>query len=112
MFSPTTPGSCQFEATANAKEDSFMTGERDAVKMLKYNQSGNDLFITLGQTGNEIGAFSKFKLLFYKGNQIVDTEDGYFTIYAENLNGKGTTDAAKIWAYGIDYDSIEYIFEP
>lgn len=80
--------------------------------MVQYNMSGDDLYVTFEQTGDELGSFAKFKLLFYKGDQIVDTEDGYFSTYAENLNGNGATDVAKIWAYGTDYDRIEYIFEP
>ena len=104
--------SAKIQANAQAKNDSFMTGERNAVEMLQYNMSGDDLYVTFEQTGDELGSFAKFKLLFYKGDQIVDTEDGYFSTYAENLNGNGATDVAKIWAYGTDYDRIEYIFEP
>ncbi|MGN0632133.1 MAG: hypothetical protein ACI4JN_12485 [Ruminococcus sp.] len=44
--------------------------------------------------------------------RIVNTEYGYFSIYAENPNEKGYTDVAKIWAYGADFDRIEYIYEP
>ena len=104
--------SAKIQANAQAKNDSFMTGERNAVEMVQYNMSGDDLYVTFEQTGDELGSFAKFKLLFYKGDQIVDTEDGYFSTYAENLNGNGATDVAKIWAYGTDYDRIEYIFEP
>lgn len=102
----------KFQANANAKQDSFMTGERNAVEMVQYNQSGNDLYITFRQLTDEIGSFAKFKLLFYKDDSIVSTEDGYFSIYAENLNGKDSTDVAEIWVYGIDYDRVEYVFEP
>ena len=104
--------SAKIQANAQAKNDSFMTGERNAVEMVQYNMSGDDLYVTFEQTGDELGSFAKFKLLFYKGDQIVYTEDGYFSTYAENLNGNGATDVAKIWAYGTDYDRIEYIFEP
>lgn len=104
--------SAKIQANAQAKNDSFMTGERNAVEMVQYNMSGDDLYVTFEQTGDELGSFAKFKLLFYKGDQIVDTEDGYFSTYAENLNGNGATDVAKTWAYGTDYDRIEYIFEP
>lgn len=100
------------QANAKASSDSFMTGERNAVEMVQYNQTGDDLYITFKQNVDELNYFAKFKLLFYKGNQIVDTEDGYFSTYAENLNGKGTTDVAEVWVYDIDYDTIEYIFEP
>lgn len=100
------------QANAKAESDSFMAGERNAVEMVQYNQSGDDLYITFEQISDEVDAFAKFKLLFYKGDQIVETEDGFFNIYAENLNGKGSTDVAKIWAFGIDYDRIEYVFEP
>ena len=104
--------SANIQANAQAKKDSFMTGERNAVEMVQYNQSGDDLYITFKQNVDELDYFAKFKLLFYKGDKIVDTEDGFFSTYAENLNGKGSTDVAKIWAYGTDYDRIEYIFEP
>lgn len=104
--------SANIQANAQAKKDSFMIGERNAVEMVQYNQSGSDLYITFKQTGDELGAFAKFKLLLYKGNQIVDTEDGYFNIYAKNLNGKDSTDVASIWVYGTDFDRIEYVYEP
>lgn len=104
--------SASIQENAQAKKDSFMTGERNGVEMVQYNQTDDDLYITFKQNVDELDYFAKFKLLFYKGDKIVDTEDGYFNIYAENLNGNGATDVAKIWAYGIDYDRIEYIFEP
>lgn len=102
----------QMQIQTNFKTDSFMTGERHGVEMVQYNQSGDDLYITLKQTCDELGAFAKFKILFYKDDEIVDTEDGYFSIYAENLTGKDTTDVAEIWAYGTDFDRIEFIYEP
>lgn len=100
------------QASVKAKEDSFMIGERNAVEMVQFNRSGTDLYITFKQVSNEIGSFSKFKLLFYKEDRIVGTEDGYFSTYAENLNGKDSTDVTKIWVSGIDYDRVEYVFEP
>ena len=102
----------QLQVQVNFNNDSFMTGERSAVEMVQYNQSGDDLYITFKQTGDELGAFAQFKLLFYKGDDIVDSDDGYFSVYAQNLNGKDTTDVAEIWAYGADYDRIEYFYEP
>ncbi|MBQ7688738.1 MAG: hypothetical protein IJT27_05935 [Clostridia bacterium] len=102
--------SMQFQSSA--EKDSFMFGERNGVEMVQYNQSGDDLYITFKQTVEKLGSFAKFKLLLYKGDTIVDTEDGYFNIYAENLNGKDTTDVASIWVYGEDFDRVEYIYEP
>lgn len=100
------------ETQAKAEKDSFMTGERDAVEMVQYNQSEDNLYITFKQKVDELDYFAKFKLLFYKGDKIVETEDGYFSTYAENLNGKDSTDVAEIWIFDVDYDRIEYIFEP
>ena len=97
---------------AQPKKDSFMSGERKCVELTNYNQTGDDLYLTLKQTGDNLGTFAKFKLLYYKGSTIVGSEDGYFSTYAENLNGKGSTDVAKIWVFGEDFDKIEYIFEP
>lgn len=102
----------KMEANYKAEKDSYLTGERNAVDMVKYNKSGDDLYITFKQNVDKLDYFAKFKLLLYKGDKIVDTEDGYFSIYAENLSGKGSTDVAKIWVYGSDFDKVEYIFEP
>lgn len=103
----------QLQAQVTSKSDSFLTtGERNAVEMVQYNKSGDDLYITFKQTGDYVGSFSKFKILFYKDNKIVDTDEGYFSIYAENLNGKDSTDVAEIWVLGQDFDSIECYYEP
>ncbi|MBQ8108222.1 MAG: hypothetical protein IJ129_05695 [Ruminococcus sp.] len=102
----------ELKANFQAKEDSFVVGERNAVEMVRYDQSGEDLYVTLEQTGDEVSSLSGFKLLFYKGDQIVGAEDGYFNIYAENLNGKGSTDVAEVWVYDMDFDRVEYVYEP
>lgn len=101
------------QAKANAKETSSIgTGDRNAVEMVQYDRAEDDLFITFKQVSDNLGDFSKFKILFYKNDQIVDCEEGYFSVYAKNINGKDTTDVASIWVYGIDFDRIEYFFEP
>ena len=102
----------EIQAQVQAKEDSFMIGERNAVEMVQYNVSDDNLYITFKQVSDEISSFAKFKLLFYKGDNIVDADDGYFLTYTENLKGKDTTDVASIWVYGVDFDRIEYIYEP
>ena len=101
-----------FQVNAAPKNDSFMAGERNAVEMVQYDISGDSLYVTLQQTGDSLGAFSQFKLLLYKGDTIVDTEENYFNISAQTLNGKGSTDLAEIWAYGLDCDRVEYVYEP
>lgn len=100
--------------TVQPKKDSLFTGARNpnAVEMVQYNQSGSELYITFKQNVDELDQYAKFKILFYKGALIVETDDGYFSSHAKNLNGNGSTDVAAIWAYGIDYDRIEYIYEP
>ena len=91
---------------SNAKFDktvrttsSIFDGDINAVEMVDYNQSEDDLYITFKQVADDLGSFAKFKLLFYKGDKIVYTEDGYFSVYAENLTGKDTTDVASISLY-------------
>ena len=101
-----------FQVNATPKNDTFMVGERNAVEMVQYDISGDSLYVTLQQTGDSLGAFSQFKLLLYKGDTIVDTEENYFSVSAKNLNGKGSTDVAEIWVYGIDFDRVEYVYEP
>ena len=97
-----------------AKKDSILAGLRNpnAVEMVDYNHSGNELYITFKQNVDKLDSFAKFKILFYNGDKIVETEDGYFRISAKNLNGNGATDVAEVWAYGINFDRIEYIYEP
>ena len=97
---------------AKAKRDNILSEERDAVEMVQYNRSGDDLYITFRQTKDKLGSFSKFKLLFYKNDRIVGTEDGFFSISAPNLAGKDTTDVATVWVFGEDFDRVEYMFEP
>jgi hypothetical protein len=101
-----------FRINATPKNDTFMIGERNAVEMVQYDISGDSLYVTLQQTGDSLGAFSQFKLLLYKGDTIVDTEENYFNISAQSLNGKGSTDVAEIWVYGVDFDRVEYVYEP
>lgn len=100
------------QMNAQAKEDNIMVGERNAVEMVSYNQSGSSLYITFKQNVDDLGLFPKFKLLFYKDDRIVDTEDGYFDVYAENMNCKDATDVAEIPVYDLDFDRFEYIYEP
>jgi hypothetical protein len=99
-------------AQLKINNSSLFDGDRNAVEMVQYNKSGDDLYVTFKQVSDNLGEFAEFKLLLYKDGKIVDTEDGYFSIYAENLNGKDTTDIAEIWVYGVDFDTVEYIFEP
>jgi hypothetical protein len=100
------------QAQVKTIDSLFDDGDRNAVEMVTYNQSEDDLYITFKQVSDNLGSLAKFKLLFYKGDEIVDAEDGYFDIEAENLCGKDTTDVAEIWVYDVDFDNVEYIFEP
>lgn len=101
------------QSSAIAKEVSFLVGERNAVEMVAYNQSGSYLYITLKQTENDIGSFAKFKILYYKNNEIIGDDYGYLSLQAQNLNGKGSTDVVKVLNYNyMDFDKIEFIYEP
>ena len=100
------------EISFSVSDDYWLAGPRDAVELVKHNRSGDYLYLTFKQTKDDLGGFAKFKLLLYKGNKIVGTEEGYFSIYAENMTGKGATDVAQLWVYGEKFDKIEYIFEP
>lgn len=95
-----------------AENDSYITGERNAVKMVDYNKSGEYLYITLEQTGDEVSYLSMFKILLYKGDKIVGTESCPLSLYAKNLDGKGTTDVVSILVFNKDFDRIEFVYEP
>ena len=99
------------KANAQAKDDPYRVGSRNAVEMVEYNEKDDRLYITFKQTADGLSQFAGFKILFYKNNSIVGTDEGFFSSYTENLNGKGATDVVKLHPY-IDYDRFEYIFEP
>ena len=100
-----------FEASVKA-QDTHSDGDRNAIEMVDYNVSGDDLYITFRQVSDNPGTFAKYKILFYSGEQIVGDEEGFFSVYADNLSGKDSTDVAKIWVYGKTFDRIEYMYEP
>lgn len=100
------------QPSAKVETDDFMLGDRNTVAVVQYNQHDNHLYFTFKQVAEELGPFAKFKLLFYKGDKIIDTTEGFFATSAKNLNGIGTSDVAEISVYNIDYDRFEYIFEP
>ena len=102
----------RLDVTMNTSDDKFTAGERNGVEMVKYQIDGHSLYITFKQVVDELGSFAKFKLLYYKGDKIVGTEDGYFNISAENLNGNGSTDVAELWILEGEFDKVEYVFEP
>ncbi len=102
----------RLDVTMNTSDDKFTAGERNGVEMVKYQIDGHSLYITFKQVVDELGSFAKFKLLYYKGDKIVGTEDGYFNISAENLNGNGSTDVAELWIHEGEFDKVEYVFEP
>ena len=89
-------------------------GDKDAVEMTDYSVSpqiiGATVYVTFKQVG-EIGAFSEYKLLFYKGDKIVNTNSGHFSVYASNLTGPGSTDVAEIMVTESDFDRVEFIYE-
>ena len=100
------------KATVQAEDDPYRVGARNAVEMVEYNEKDDRLYITFKQTADGLSQFAGFKILFYKNNSIVGTDEGFLSTYTEYLNGKDSTDVAKIFTHGIDYDRFEYIFEP
>lgn len=92
--------------------DSILVGDRNAVEMVKYNRSGDHLYITFKQLSDDLSRYSRFKILFYLNDQVVDYKSEYFDITAENLCGKDTTDVASVWVYNTEFDRIECFFEP
>ena len=99
------------QASIQAKKAPFVDAMRNGVEMLQYNRNGKELYITFQQNIDDL-KFSRYKLIFYQDDKIVETEEGTFNFNAENLNGKGTTDVAEIGIYGFDYDRFEYIYQP
>ncbi len=105
-------GADTYTISANAKTKSFSESDRQKAVIEKYNIVDSYIYITFKQTADEIDYFDKFKILYFKDGQIVDSDDGYFSSYAKNLDEKGSTDVAKLWVSDKEFDSFIYIFEP
>lgn len=99
------------EIKVNVEKDSWPAGPRNAVKLVKWNQKGDNLYITVEQT-DKLGVFAQIKVIMYKKGEIVKTESGYIDVYAEGLNGIGSTDVIDFWMYKVKFDDIELIYEP
>lgn len=102
---------CTFDIKYSEKS-SYRQSDIVSVEMEKYNVSGYDIYITFKQVAEDIDTFSRFKILYYKDGKIVDSNSGYFSVYAENLDGVDSTDVAQLFVTNKDFDEIEYIFEP
>lgn len=100
-----------FDITIKEKSG-FGTGNENAVEMIDSNRQEDNLYLTLKQLKEDLGYFPKIKILFYKNDQIIDSEETYVDTCAENLDGVGSTDVAEIWVYDVDYDRFDFIYEP
>ena len=89
----------------------FWSGAEDAVKVTKYNKSGDYLYVTVKQTKEDLGTFAQLKMLFFNGDKLVNAEDCFYTVYADDLEHKGDESIMSIWIYGITYTSIEFYYE-
>lgn len=99
-----------FNITLRKTNTYLKKGEPNGAELTAYNQSENTLYLTFKQNCDDLGA-AQYKILFYKGDQIVRADSGHFMINAKNLTGKDTTDVVEMLVYGVDYDRIEYIYQ-
>lgn len=89
---------------------SYWSGAEDAVEVVKYNQSGNTLYITVKQVKEDVGSFAQLKMLFFNGDKLVDTEECYYSVYADELEKKGDEAIMSIGVYE-KYTSVDFFFE-
>ena len=102
-----------YKASFKAEPTSdILIGSRNAVEAVQYDHSGDTLYVSFHQVEDGLGAFAKFKLLFYNGDELVGDKEGFFNIYASNLTGKDTTDVAAIPVGDLTFDRVEYAFQP
>ena len=90
---------------------SFWTGDTDAVKVVRYNQSGDDLYITVKQVKENLGSFAQLKILLLNKGELVDAEECYYSVYAQDLTGKDSEALIELWVWGVDYTDIEFYFQ-
>ena len=99
------------QARGKTEACSFTPEQRNGVEMVSYNQNEKDLYITFKQNTDNIGN-AEYKLIFYKDDKIIDTNDGLFWIKSDYFNKKGDTDVIELFVSNPDYDRFEYIYQP
>lgn len=84
------------------------------VIMTKFNKKKDKFYLSVEFQKGYLDSFDKFRILFYKGDDIVGCEDGYFNIYAEGLKKAGDKDVIEmsIPESAKDFDNIEFFFDP
>ena len=91
----------------------LLVGPRHCAQMTAYNVSGSYLYITFEQLTDTIGAFARYKVLFYKNDKIVWAESSSLDALNVQLDGKGSTDVAEVWLiHTKDFDRIECFIDP
>ncbi len=103
---------CTMKVSVQFKSNAFLSGDRNAVEMERYDRVDDKLYISVKQVKENIGSFSEFKILFYKGDKIIDADYGFFSSSATGLTEIGSTDVIEMWTDETDYDRIEFIYEP
>ena len=99
----------EYKMTASSSS-SFWSGAEDAVEIVKYNQSDKTLYITVKQTKEDLGGFAQLKMLFFNGDKLVNTEECYYSVYADGLKKKGDEDIISIRVTE-SYTNIDFFFE-
>lgn len=100
----------QYTVTSKSSS-SYHTGAEDAAKVIKYNQSDDNLYVTVKQVKEDLGSFAQLKMLFFNGDKLVYSEDCYYSVYAEDLEHKGDEGIMSLWIYDVNYTSIEFYYE-
>lgn len=104
------------EIACTCEPDSFLVGPRNAIEMVTYNKAGDELYITVKQTKSDIGTLPKYKVLYYKEDQLIGASSGYYGISSSGLSGIGSTDVISVPWFDFyhfqDFDSLECFFEP
>lgn len=108
------------EVLANAAEihvsylydNKGLTSDRQAIKLVDYRTEEGTVYLNVEQLSDSFDPWSSFKILFYKDNFIVYAQGGSFGSYTKELTKKGDTAEIAVWAFDIDFDDIEFIYEP
>lgn len=91
--------------------DSYWKGAVDAAKVVQYNSSGKNFYVTVQQTKEDIGPFAQLKMLFFDGDKLVNAEECYYSVYAEDLEHKGDEAIMSIWIGNIKYSNVDFFYE-
>lgn len=101
----------KFEVTYNI-DKSELYCDRNAVNLIDYELDNGTLYLNVEQIKENFDPWTTFKILYYKNNEIVSAYSGMFGSLTNKLTSVGSQASILVRSFGINFDNIEFIYEP